>query len=201
MNSSIVIHHLQNLHNRLYGDHNMACLYIYFDYRKQKTQTLRNILSSLLIQLLRCSRKVSHEIQDKFDEWRQKGALPEDIDYIHMITSQAIEFRRVYIVVDALDQCCSDTSTNTLCEFLDICCKLPRTLHSLFTTRTGLHSQFLQPDYEVEIKAHRDDISAYPDNFINSRPVMRAIVNEGHLLDHSFHERILNRIISGSDGL
>jgi hypothetical protein len=179
----------------------VACLYVYFDYKKQKTQTLINILSSLLVQLLRCSRKVSQEIQDKFDEWRQKGAFPDIRDYVHMITSQAMEFRRIYIVVDALDQCCSDTSTNTLCDFLDICCKLPRTFHSLFTTRTGLHSQFLLPDCELEIKAHPDDISAYLDNFINSRKAMRCIVNQGYFRNHEFHEHLLNSIISGSEGL
>ncbi|KAF5974836.1 nacht ankyrin domain-containing protein [Fusarium coicis] len=199
--ASIVIHHLQNLHNRLYGDHNVACLYVYFDYKKQKTQTLINILSSLLVQLLRCSRKVSHEIQCKFDDWRQNKPFLGEGEYVDMITSQAMGFRRIYIIVDALDQCCSDTSTNTLSEFLDICCKLPRTFHSLFTTRTDLHSQFLRPSFQLKITAHPDDISAYLDNFIDSRPVMRSIVDEGHSRNHLFREHLFNRIISRSDGL
>ena len=164
-------------------------------------QTLTNILSSLLIQLVRCSRKVSHEVQDKFEEWRQRADLPEDSEYVHMITSQAMEFRRIYLVVDGLDECCSDTSTNTLDEFLAICCNLPRKFHSLFTTRTGLHSQALRPDFKVEIKAHRDDISSYLKNFINSRQIMRSIVDEGHLHNHLFYEHIVNGIVGRSDGL
>lgn len=164
-------------------------------------QTLTNILSSLLVQLVRCSRKVSHEIQDKFEEWRQRADLPDDNEYVRMINSQAMEFLRIYLVVDGLDQCCSDTSTNTLYEFLNICGKLPRKFHSLFTTRTGLHSQVLRPDCEVEIKAHRDDISAYLKSFINNRQVMQSIVDEGHRHNHSFYEYIVNSVVGRSDGL
>ncbi|KAF4947314.1 hypothetical protein FSARC_14009 [Fusarium sarcochroum] len=199
--TSIVVNYLQNLHNRYYGDHNTACIYVYFDYREKKSQTLVNVLSSLLMQLLRSQHKVTHEIEENYDAYRLKGILPAVEAYLQMIIAQAKPFKRIYMIVDALDECCSDTSTNMLYKFLQVCRELPNSFHILFTSRPGLNSQFAEPSCVIQLMAQPSDIKAYLDAFINSRPSMLAIVEKGSSYNPSFREFILDTVVNGSQGM
>ncbi|KAF4990846.1 hypothetical protein FGRMN_8227 [Fusarium graminum] len=180
--TSVVIDHLQNLRNRFYGDQNVACIYVYFDYREQKSQTLTNVLSSLLVQVLRSPSKASPEIEEKYDSCRRKGSFPTEDAYLHMILSQAKRLRRIYM-------------------FLGICRRLPRKFHILFTSRPGLNSQLVEPDCEVEIVAQPADIKAYLDNFIEGHRSMRALIEEGQRHNTLFREYTLNSIVNGSQGM
>ncbi|KPM35886.1 hypothetical protein AK830_g10674 [Neonectria ditissima] len=184
--ASIIINHL---HTRYSANTDVACIYVYFDYRKHQTQSLADIFSSLLVQLLRGGNYVANEIQEVYETWGVTHLHPGLEEYLKMLKSQAKRFQKVYMIVDALDECCGDTKKNTMNSFLRACQELPENVYMLFTSRPGLNSRLVKPDREFEITANAIDIKSYLNKSIESHPNLRAIIETGLKTDIAFRCR------------
>lgn len=199
MYRSIIINHLQTGYSL---NNNIACIYVYFDYKKQKTQTLLGLLSTLLVQLLRSRTGFCDKVKEIHAAYEQKKHYPTTDNYIDMLKCQMQSFSRVYIIVDALDECLDDFKYRTLSYFLDACQKLPHNAHILFTSRPGTDlPERINSSCKLEIVANSGDMKQYLQKSINSHPGLREIIRTEQKTDSQFQTRVLDTVVSRSRGM
>lgn len=196
---SIIVNHLQTSYSL---NKNIACIYIYFDYKKHNSQNLTGLLSSLLVQLLRSQMGISTKIREIFEAWKQTRIQPSPEDYVEMLKSQIKAVPKVFIVIDALDECLDDTETNTLSSFLGACQELPENAHMLFTSRPGIDfAPMIDATCELAVTADASDIRQYLDKSINSRHRLRDIIEAELKNDSLFRDKAINTIVARSQGM
>jgi len=102
--SSIVINHLQEQFEGAIT----PVVYLYLNHKEKQMQTLVNLLSSLLKQLVEHhnSNRISAEIKNLYLKAREARPQIKEID--ELLRSSLKDFKRVFIVVDALDECPED---------------------------------------------------------------------------------------------
>ena len=127
---------------------------------------------------------------------------PSSDEYLLMLRSQIKSFSRVFIVLDALDECLDDPETNTMNSFLKALDQLPRNVHVLFTSRPDISiGQRVRADRELEISADSRDLKMYLESRINSLEHLRRLVDTGVQKDRFFLDRALDTIVARSQGM
>jgi len=165
--ASIVIEHLQNMFP---PDQGVGIAYLFCDFNLRHEQRPEGLLGSLLKQLMQ-KRAVPRDLQKLFDRHRSRppGRRPliNEI-YTWLRTATAI-YSRVFIVIDALDECDSAVRTT----FLDKIFKLhSRTrLNILATSRfvqeiIGIFEECISTLHVIEIQANEDDVQRFLDSKI-----------------------------------
>lgn len=161
-----------------------------------------SLFSNLLVQLLRSRNGICDKIRQVYEAYVQMQIHPTTDDYVDMLKSQIQSISKVYIIVDALDECLDDSELNTLSNFLDACHQLPENVHILFTSRPGLRfSAGINPTSELEIIANTDDMRHYLDKSINSHYRLRDIIKAEMEHDGLFRARVLDTIVERSKGM
>ncbi len=102
MISSIVIHHLEN---EFKNEANIGIAYLYCNYRQQQQQRAKDLLSSLLKQLAQRQSSVSAEVKELYKHHKKKQTEPSFHDIVQVLQSTIQLYSRVFIIVDALDEC------------------------------------------------------------------------------------------------
>jgi len=110
---SIVIEHIEaRIQHPVYP---LAALaYVYFDYKDRARQAPEVILAELVKQLAfrrtdsQADESLSPYIEEMYDKMHPKDKRPAMSDLRELFTSLAAEFREVYLIFDALDECNED---------------------------------------------------------------------------------------------
>ncbi|KAI9810381.1 MAG: hypothetical protein M1827_006267 [Pycnora praestabilis] len=165
---SIVIDHLQ----RTYSTSNISIVFIYCDYKEQAQQTLLNLISSLLQQLVEQQPSVSDEVCSLWEEHTHRRTRPGLADFSRLLQSTASTFSKIFIVIDALDES-SEVIRNDLIIKIN---KLQQSLHLL---------------------ASDADIRAYIHTQIDRRDRLKRFVQA----DPSLQEKIVTSIASKAQGM
>jgi len=117
-------------------------------------------------------------------------------DLLSMLRSQLSEFHKVYLIVDALDECVCQEA------FLETCRELPGNVHTLFTSRRDTRlSELIDPDHEVDIMAHDNDIREYLLQSFKSHSKLQRMIDSERESDPSFLDYVINTIIEKSQGM
>ena len=110
---SIVIEHIEaRIQHPVYPP--AALAYVYFDYKDRARQTPEVILAELIKQLAfrrtdsQSDASLSPRIEEMYDKMHPVGKRPAMRDLRELFTSLAAEFREVYLIFDALDECNED---------------------------------------------------------------------------------------------
>lgn len=98
--SSLVIDHLSKLLSR-----NEALAYFYFDYREQDIQTPASFLASLLHQLAVQKADFPQPLLKFYEHFKHDKAQSLMTDLLTVLQEVCASFDRIYIVIDALDEC------------------------------------------------------------------------------------------------
>lgn len=139
-----MIRHLEEHCRGQVDSQQYAVIYLYLDYKETKVQLYSNLIRSILKQLLIGQERLSlcPEALD-FVEQSKNGIRPND-DYVLQIIQASVlsgAFRRVYLVVDALDEYPEEERAT----LLDILQRIsPHKMSLFFTTRP---SDELKPSY------------------------------------------------------
>jgi len=110
---SIVIEHIEARIQKP-TDPPPALAYVYFDYKDRARQTLEVILATLIKQLAfrrtdsQADASLSPHIEEMYNKMQPKGKRPAMRDLQELFISLAAEFRDVYLIFDALDECNED---------------------------------------------------------------------------------------------
>jgi Cdc6-like AAA superfamily ATPase len=89
-----------------FQDHaNVGIAFVYCNFRRQHEQKLEDLFASLLKQLVQERRSMPGCVKDLYDSRKKKGTRPSVDDVLTALHSVAALYARVFIVVDALDEC------------------------------------------------------------------------------------------------
>jgi hypothetical protein len=189
---SIVIEHLRRVFEH---DSNVGVAWIYCDYRCTRVQTPVNLIAGLWRVLLD-RRAPSQKAKELYQRHADRGTSPRLSEISELLQSEVSRYSRVFVVLDALDECLSDNHTDiTLVREL----KALRPIVSLMITARSL--KILQRDFgtaaTLEVIASADDIRNYVASQLYEEPRLSQRVSE----DAALREDIIRAVPETSEGL
>jgi len=149
-----------------------AIIYIYCDYKEEGIQTSDNLIASLAQQLIYTQRKHFGRILRLYRQRPPGQSKPLEEDTTSLLWSIVESFKRVFIVIDALDECAETNGTrDALIKVLTELQKQNSTVQVLITSRpkqTAIDRfQYAKP---IEFKANDLDIRKYLESRIHAEP-------------------------------
>jgi hypothetical protein len=188
---SVVINHLEWTFKR----ENVGIAYIYCTYRQQN-QTAVNLISSLLKQLIQQQPAISDNILDLYRHHHSRQTHPPLNEYSRLLQAEASHFSKVFIVIDALDECSEDGRIRE--HFLAEVQKLLPKARLLVTSRNipNIERNF-EGAARLEILAKDKDIERYLESRIESQPLLASYVRA----DSKLRADILSTIVKKAHGM
>ena len=159
-------------------------------------QTAHNLLASLLQQFCRQKGPLSPELSKFYEQHCRLNTRLVVSDILKLLHAEIQRFSKVYIVIDALDECPESDRTRDV--FLKGLEDLPSNAYLLITSRphSSIESRLTKAE-RLEISAHVDDVR---------RHVAARIENEPRFMeriaaDPSLHETIISNLTERAQGM
>jgi hypothetical protein len=188
--TSIVV---DDLTKRVSSDPTIGMAYIYCSFQQQDVQKIDNLMASLLKQLAQGQSSLPDSVKDLYDRHKVKLTRPSLDEISRSLQSVAVLYSRVFIVVDALDECQVSDSCRSrfLSEIFD--------LQVICGTNIFATSRFIPKITEkfnrstlLEIRAQDEDVQKYLDGRISQ--------SESKILK-TYREEIKAEITKAVDGM
>ncbi|CAG1970863.1 unnamed protein product, partial [Fusarium graminearum] len=190
--TSIVV---DTLNSKFDNDSEIGIAYIYCNFRRQHEQKINDLLASVLKQLTQCRPSLPDSIKTLYDRHKTKRTRPSLDEILGLLQSVAAMYSRVFIIVDALDECLAIDGCRT------------RFLSELFNlqTRQGINifatSRFIpeiidrfETKLSIEIRASPDDVARYLEGHMGQLP---SFVQH----DRQLQEEIITTISEAVNGM
>jgi hypothetical protein len=188
--ASVVI---DDLTTRFPIDQNSGIAYLYFNFRRGEEQMAEDLLASLLKQLAQERSPLPDSVKELYE--RHKRTRPPFDEISRVLQSVATEYSRVFIVIDALDECQTSYSCRTrfLKEIFNLQAKSGANVFVTSRFITEIIKKF-KGSISLEIRANDNYIRAYLDGHMSSLP---------SFVSHSpeLREGIRNGIVKAADGM
>jgi hypothetical protein len=170
--------------------------YMYCDYADKDNQTAENIMASLVKQLsLRKPSTLDH-IQKLYEQCDRGKARPGVTKLTETLKNLCTVYRRIYVVIDALDEC-DDESRELLLAQLE---KVDHSIVRIFLTSRP-HLIEMQRKFDefpqVEIMAKDSDIRVFIQNSIREKANLLELIEDTAQLE----EKIVIAITSRAKGM
>ncbi|UKZ53658.1 hypothetical protein TrVGV298_007455 [Trichoderma virens] len=168
--TSIVVDHLENT----FKAPKIGIAYIYCNYKRQEEQVIEKLLSNLLKQLSRGQHPLPNCVRDMYSEHNYKRTRPS-LSKIQKVLHSVVEmFSRVFIVVDALDECQNSNGCrqNLFTELFNLQEKCEVNLFVTSRFIPDIVDRFTTASISLEIRASTDDIQTYLKNHISQLPIL-----------------------------
>ncbi|KAH7123246.1 hypothetical protein B0J13DRAFT_484543, partial [Dactylonectria estremocensis] len=188
---------IEELKNRYRNDATVAVIYLYCNYQRKESQTAQDLFESLLRQLFDGLPTLPGSIHALYERYYQGQFRPRIDEVIHCIHEVAVTYSRVFIVIDALDEC-SDTSgneckkhsgdrTRLLSEVFQLQAQCLVNFFATSRPTPDILETFVQyPSFEV--RANEQDVLKYLDAHMSESPVF---VIQSPELQHQIKDGIL----------
>lgn len=167
--TSIVI---DSLSERFQNDAGIGIAYVYFNYKQNTNkQNVNNLLSSLLKQLSQERPSLPDSVKTLHAQHGNKRTQPSTNELSRALQSIAAMYSRVFIIVDALDEC--QASDGCRARFLsEIFTLQAKTGANIFAT--SRHISNIEREFEgstlVEIRASEEDVRRYLNDHVLRLP-------------------------------
>ena len=86
-------------------DRNVGIAYLYCDFRRQHEQKIEELLANLLKQLAQQQASTPGGVKNLFDQYKGRPKRPTLDEILSILHSVSILYSRIFIIVDALDEC------------------------------------------------------------------------------------------------
>lgn len=196
---------VHDLRSRYEHDAGFVVIYFYCSFQRQAEQTVRNILAVLVRQMLQEQRQLYPEVKDLYDKHCNRRTHPTADELEDLLQSLVQRYRRVYILMDAMDECVGDGDVNNCVDVLDRIFRLQRSTTNvklLATTRwVPRIIEHFQDCPQLEIRAHREDIEQYLDHNIPRLPVKPHVKIRVDDAVVTIQDAVKSRIIDAADGM
>ncbi|EUC34783.1 hypothetical protein COCCADRAFT_35604 [Bipolaris zeicola 26-R-13] len=166
--TSIVV---DELSSHFKDESNNGIAYIYCNFKRQDEQTLEDLLASVLKQLAQARSSLPQTVRSLYDKHRSMKARPSIDDISVALHSVVAEFSRVFILVDALDECRVNDSCRA--KLLSQLSQLQTSCGAnLFATSRFIPdiTKTFERDTWLEIRASKHDIQRYVEGHIDELP-------------------------------
>lgn len=191
MLTSITIDYLTNsVQNK-----DIGIAYIFCNYQSRLEQTPVNLLASLLKQLLQSQSSLSNDVKNLSERHINKGSRPTLDEVSSALHLEIDRYSRVYILVDALDECTDDDDARgrLLSRLHELQAKMAV---NLMVTSRMIHK--IQQEFEsapqLEIRASDEDVKIYLGGQMGR--LARCVTR-----DVSLQNDITSEIVSTVDGM
>lgn len=176
------------------GSADVGVAYIYCNYSEAEKQNPRNLIKSMLLQLASRKREMIIELTDAYKKHSKEGTtltLPECCRLLHASTSY---FSKIYLVIDALDECAECTRDTLFAELR----KIKPQISVLITSRHTF-SDCYDPKSALRIVIEADvlDIRQYLETRIEASTKLQALITK----DRDLHEGIISGISNKAKGM
>ena len=188
--SSKVVDHLQ----QEYHHQNVAVLCIYCSYSARHTH--QDLLASLLKQLAQKRPVISEAINKLYDSHSRKGTPVTFSEIMQELKSELQTYNRVYIVIDALDECPRKTR-ETLLQNLQSLLGTPGTVNLMITARPNTIIKEVQKTQHLEIRADDADVRRYVQGRINHSSDLQELVKP----DSELEAMVIETLTSKANGM
>jgi hypothetical protein len=160
--AAAVVDHLENIVGECSVNNNIGIIYLYCNFRRRLEQTALNLLGSLARQLAYQRPGISEELQELYQRHINKKSRPSLDEIIKFIQTEIGRFTRIFIVLDALDECINSHDTRRILasKLQDITIE---TDANLFVTSRFIPeaTTIFQNCPVLEIRAQVEDVKAY----------------------------------------
>ena len=167
MLTSLVIDHLQQTRS----NENTATIYIYCDYGRRDEQTLLDLVSSLIRQLLSHQESIPENILRTYQDHLGKGTRPKPEYFTELAQSSMEQLSQIYVILDALDELGNVNKVRQ--DLIEFVRRLQRyhPINLMTTSRyiPTLAQEFDHPFY-MDIRASPKDIRRYVEGHIEDLP-------------------------------
>jgi len=181
------VNHLQTLFE---DNDSVAIAFVYCNYKEQADQTVSNLVATLLKQIVQDRRAISDHVKSFYERHQRRGAHPTLDQLTEVLISEIRTYSKVFIVVDALDECREDDATRAM--LLAVLRSLPEQVNLMVTSR-NLPS--ISRDFEgakrLHIRAKDDDIRVYIEG--------RIALGPRHL--KNMQEAIVDKLVDNAKGM
>ena len=148
------------------------------------------MLTSLLKQLAESQSSLLENIKDLYNRHRTKRTRPSLEEILSTLHSVVAKYLRVFIVVDALDECQASNGCRT--RFLSEIFNLQGNIFA--TSRiNGEIAKIFSKATSLEIRARDDDIGIYLDE--------RMQLQQSDILDDATRDMIKRKVVGATDGM
>jgi hypothetical protein len=143
-------------------DLTVAVAYLYCDFRRQGEQRIEDLIASLLKQLAEGQSPLSKAVKDLYSKLEKKQTRPPLEDISEALRIVAASYSRVFILVDALDECQSRTGCRTRLLLEIFALQEKRNVNLLVTSRIDPEIKGMFKGSEtLEIRANSEDVRKY----------------------------------------
>ena len=190
--TSIVVN---DLYNRF--DATIGIAYVYCNFRRKDEQKINDLLASLLKQLAERQGILPATVKSLYNQHKVAKTRPSLGEITTILQAVAAMYSRVFIVVDALDECQTTSACRTefLSEIFDLQAKLKCGVNFFATSRfiPEITDKF-EDSMSLEIQASEQDVRRYVDGHISHLP---SFVGRSPDLQ----EEIKTKIVKAVDGM
>lgn len=169
----------------------VACVYL--NHKETESQTVQNILGALWRQLI-FGKSIPAAVQTMYKDHSERRTQPSLNQFQDMLSSVMAQYSKVYLVVDALDECLEE-ERNDLLEALAM---LVPSANLVLTSRPHINlDPFLGEIQILEVRATEGDIRHYVEKqILKSRKLSKHIHSRPEL-----QKEIQSKIISNAQGM
>ena len=169
--------------------HTVRIGFIYFNHKENPSAV--DLLGSLLKQLLQQGTELSPALRDLYEKHVRRETRPTLTEISDCLVSESRAVSKVYLVVDALDECLDEDIKD---EVLSVLRKL-KNLHLLVTSRPSMDISSHFDAIQLDIRASNDDMEA----FIRDR--LEKNRNLKHYVHRDFKDTLIHEVVRKSDGM
>ncbi|KAI9848948.1 MAG: hypothetical protein M1837_005837 [Sclerophora amabilis] len=190
-------------------DRNIGIAYLYCNYNRQQEQGARDLIASVLKQLIQRQASVHEDVRSLYKSHFLAGIKPSYAELIKLLRSVMSKFSKTFLVIDALDECAGDNGCRTML-LSDLHLLQSQNDMSWLTTSRPVPqiAREVGGSMSLEIRASGEDVQRYLEgqmprfpSFVSRRrdiqdEIIREIVNavDGMFLLARFHmESLLDK--------
>lgn len=166
--TSIII---ESLHTRFRTDSSIGIAYIYCNFKRSHEQKLEDLLLSLLKQLVQARLSTPSAVKILYDQHIYHQTRPSTDDILEALHYVVSSFSRVFIIIDALDECQMDDRCRPrlISEVSNLQTKFRANIFATSRFIPEITGQFTSSTW-LEIRASDDDIKRYLDGHMAMLP-------------------------------
>ncbi|KAL9091478.1 MAG: hypothetical protein Q9165_004864 [Trypethelium subeluteriae] len=189
---SIVVDDLQQ---RFREDKEVAIAFLYCDYRERETQTLQNMLSSFWKHFVQQRLLSNAECETLEKNFVKRNQRPQAAELLKLLFSEMQKYSKVYVILDALDECDKDHGTRLLKELR----AFQPLVRIMITSRfpVGGDSALFDTTEQLRIRASTADLREYVDKRIENEAKLSNSVRK----DPSLGQVIADTIAEKAQGM
>jgi hypothetical protein len=169
---------IDDLNTRFRNDSSIGITYLYCNFRRRNEQKVEDLLASLLKQLSQKRSSLPGSVETLYDHHKDERMRPSFDEISSTLQSVAAMYSRVFIIVDALDECqtLDGCRTRFLSELFNLQAKHGANLFMTSRFIPEITEKF-QENTSLEIRASTEDMRKYLDGHISRLPgfVLRSV--------------------------